>query len=120
MTPGSAGLDYRLLFEQLPSPYLLMTADFTIVAINDAYARATMIDPAEVAGKPMFEVFPDNPDDPDADGVGNLRRSLQTVVETGRADAMALQRYDIPGRTAGSSCGTGVRSTARSWTRPGG
>ncbi|EOD70490.1 ATP-binding protein [Amycolatopsis vancoresmycina] len=95
MTPGPAGLDYRLLFEHLPSPYLLMTADFTIVTSNDAYARATMIDPAEVAGKPMFEVFPDNPDDPDADGVGNLRRSLQTVVETGRADVVALQRHRV-------------------------
>ncbi|GAB3147570.1 hypothetical protein GCM10027258_41170 [Amycolatopsis stemonae] len=95
MTGEFAGLDYRRLFQHLPSPYLLMTAGFTIVTVNDAYARATMIDPAEVAGKPMFEVFPDNPDDPDADGVGNLRRSLETVVETGRADAMALQRYDI-------------------------
>lgn len=95
MSAGPAGVDYRLLFEHLPSPYLLMTADFTIVTINRAYARATMIDPARAAGKPMFAVFPDNPDDPDADGVGNLRRSLETVVETGHADAMALQRYDI-------------------------
>ncbi|MFC0431938.1 hybrid sensor histidine kinase/response regulator [Kutzneria buriramensis] len=95
MTTEFAGLDYRRLFEHLPSPYLLMTADFTIVTINNAYARATMIDPAEVAGRPMFEVFPDNPDNPNANGVRNLRRSLQTVVETRRADAMALQRYDI-------------------------
>ncbi|QFZ24555.1 response regulator [Saccharothrix syringae] len=72
-----------------------MTADFTIVTVNRAYARATMVDPAAVAGRPMFEVFPDNPEDPGADGVGNLRRSLRTVVDTGRPDTMALQRYDI-------------------------
>ncbi len=95
MTGVYAGLDYRRLFQHLPSPYLLMTADFTIVTVNNAYARATMIDPDAVAGRPMFEVFPDNPDDPNADGVGNLRRSLQTVVDTGRPDTMALQRYDI-------------------------
>ncbi|MFB9234492.1 ATP-binding protein [Plantactinospora siamensis] len=88
-------LDYRRLFDALPSPYLIMTADFTIVTVNDAYAAATMIDRAAVVGRPMFEVFPDNPDDPNADGVRNLRRSLQTVVATGRPDALALQRYDV-------------------------
>jgi signal transduction histidine kinase len=47
-------------------------------------------------------VFPDNPDDPSADGVANLRRSLESVVATGRKDTMALQRYDIPGGEAGT------------------
>lgn len=31
MSTGPADLDYRLLFEALLSPYLVMTADFTIV-----------------------------------------------------------------------------------------
>lgn len=94
-TPPSPALDYARVFDASPSPYLIMTADFTIVTVNRAYADATMIDPQAVAGRPMFEVFPDNPDDPHADGVRNLRRSLQTVVDTGRPDALALQRYDI-------------------------
>lgn len=88
-------MDYQRLFEALPSPYLIMTADFTIVTINAAYADATMLDREAVVGRPMFEVFPDNPAEPNADGVSNLRRSLQTVVDTGRPDALALQRYDI-------------------------
>lgn len=67
--------------------------------MNRAYANATMIDPQAVAGQSLFEVFPDNPDDPHADGVRNLRRSLQAVVDTGRPDSLALQRYDI--RTPG-------------------
>lgn len=92
MTPE---LNYQRLFDALPSPYLIMTADFTIVTVNDAYATATMIDREAVAGRPMFEVFPDNPADPNADGVRNLRRSLQTVVDTGKPDALALQRYDV-------------------------
>ncbi|AQZ62237.1 hypothetical protein BKM31_12865 [[Actinomadura] parvosata subsp. kistnae] len=96
MAPASGwALNYERLFDALPSPYLIMTADFTIVTINQAYAEATMTDREAVAGRPMFEVFPDNPDDPDADGVRNLRRSLQTVVDSGRPDALALQRYDI-------------------------
>jgi PAS domain S-box-containing protein len=92
--PGPA-LEYAHLFEASPSPYLIMTADFTIITVNRAYADATMIDPQAVVGQPMFEIFPDNPDDPHADGVRNLRRSLQAVVDTGRPDALALQRYDV-------------------------
>jgi signal transduction histidine kinase/ActR/RegA family two-component response regulator len=95
MTSPPMPLDYARVFDAVPSPYLIMTADFVIVTINAAYAEATMIDREAVAGRPMFEVFPDNPADPDADGVRNLRRSLQTVVDTARADAMAVQRYDI-------------------------
>ena len=91
----TTGLDYQRRFDALPSPYLVMTADFTIVTVNPAYAEATMIDSRAVVGRPMFDVFPDNPDDPHADGVRNLRRSLEAVVRSGRADAMALQRYDI-------------------------
>jgi PAS domain S-box-containing protein len=87
--------DFRALFQASPSPYLVMTADFVIVAVNRAYAEATFINPDAVVGRPMFEVFPDNPDDPLADGVVNLRRSLETVVRTRLPDALALQRYDV-------------------------
>ena len=33
-----------------------------------------------IMGKGMFEVFPDNPDDPNATGVSNLRDSLERVL----------------------------------------
>lgn len=49
----------------------------------------------EIIGRGVFEVFPDNPDDPSADGVANLRRSLQAVVDTGKKHRMSVQRYDI-------------------------
>ncbi|MGQ0572722.1 MAG: ATP-binding protein [Pseudonocardia sp.] len=88
-------LDHRRLFEASPSPYLVLDADLTIVAVNPAYAEATMLHPDAVLGRTMFEVFPDNPHDPSADGVRNLRRSLETVLRTGVRDAMAVQRYDI-------------------------
>ena len=43
----------------------------------------------------MFDVFPDNPDDPAANGVRNLRASLERVRETCAPDRMPIQRYDI-------------------------
>ncbi|HET7818306.1 MAG TPA: PAS domain S-box protein, partial [Bacteroidia bacterium] len=46
-------------------------------------------------GKGLFEVFPDNPDDKSADGVLNLRASLNYVLKNKAAHAMAAQKYDI-------------------------
>jgi signal transduction histidine kinase len=75
--------------------YLVLTPDLTIVAVSDAYLRATMTRREEILGRGLFEVFPDNPDDPTATGVSNLRASLEQVLQFRRADTMAVQKYDI-------------------------
>lgn len=93
--------DFRLLFDSTLSPLLILAPDFTIVEVNRAYLTATRTERG-IVGRPIFDVFPDNPGDPSADGVANLRRSLRTVVTTGRTDTMALQRYDIPTGEAGA------------------
>jgi PAS domain S-box-containing protein len=49
----------------------------------------------DILGRGLFEVFPDNPDDAAATGVGNLKASLDRVLQNRFADAMALQKYDI-------------------------
>lgn len=87
--------DFRRLFDSNLSPLLVLTPDFVIVEVNRAYLTATRTDRG-IVGRLIFDVFPDNPEDPSADGVANLRRSLETVVASGRTDTMALQRYDIP------------------------
>jgi signal transduction histidine kinase/ActR/RegA family two-component response regulator len=46
-------------------------------------------------GRDIFDVFPDNPDDPGATGVANLRASLERVRERRKPDVMAVQKYDI-------------------------
>jgi signal transduction histidine kinase len=88
--------DFRALFEAAPGLYLVLTApDFRIVAVSEAYLRATKTDRDAILGRWLFDVFPDNPDDPAADGVRNLRASLERVVQFRRADTMAVQKYDI-------------------------
>jgi len=87
--------DYRLLFESAPGPYLILTPDLTIAAVNEAYLTATMTKREEIVGRGLFEVFPDNPDDPAATGVRNLRTSLDRVRERRAPDTMAVQKYDI-------------------------
>ena len=49
----------------------------------------------DIVGRRLFEIFPDNPEDPSADGVRNLRSSLQRVLADKRPDRMAVQKYDI-------------------------
>src|SRR6185295_6386554 len=87
--------DFRLLFEGAPGLYLVLLPDLTIVAVSDAYLRATMTERAAILGRGLFDVFPDNPDDPGATGVRNLRASLDRVRQNRIPDAMAVQKYDI-------------------------
>lgn len=89
------GPDFRTLFESAPGLYLVLDPELTIVAVSDAYLRATMTVREEILGRGLFEVFPDNPDDPEATGVGNLRASLDRVRRDHVADTMAVQKYDI-------------------------
>ena len=87
--------DFRILFESVPGLYLVLTPDLTIVAVSDAYAQATMTKRSAILGRGLFEIFPDNPDDPAASGVRNLHASLQRVLCNLTADPMAVQKYDI-------------------------
>lgn len=87
--------DFRTLFQGVPGLYLVLTPDLIIVEASDAYLRATMTDRHEIVGRPLFDVFPDNPDDPEATGVSNLRASFDRVFRFGRPDAMEVQKYDI-------------------------
>jgi PAS domain S-box-containing protein len=95
MMPAAPVLDYQLLFEATPNPYLVVTPDLTIVAVNEAYLRAVKAVRESLLGRYLFDVFPDNPSDPGATGVRNLRASLERVLATRAPDIMAVQKYDI-------------------------
>ena len=96
-TNRRANAEFQRDFEASSKPHLLLDPrpGLHIVDINNAYGRATMTHRRAIAGERMFDVFPDNPGDPTADGVSNLFASLSRVVQTGRPQAMAIQRYDI-------------------------
>ncbi|MGB9236235.1 MAG: ATP-binding protein [Terriglobales bacterium] len=87
--------DFRSLFESAPGLYLVLSPDLTILAASDAYLAATMTSRQTILGRHLFEVFPDNPNDPAATGVRNLQASLNRVLRNRTQDAMAVQKYDI-------------------------
>jgi len=87
--------NFRLLFENAPGLFLVLTPELTIVAVSNGYLRATMTKREDILGKGLFEVFPDNPDDQLATGVHNLHSSLKRVISLKKPDAMAVQKYDI-------------------------
>ena len=93
--PVDSHLDFRLLFESAPALYLVLTPTFEIQAVSEAYLRATKTQRAAILGRGLFEIFPDNPNDPTATGTRNLRLSLERVLASGAADTMAVQKYDI-------------------------
>jgi PAS domain-containing protein len=83
-------------FADAPHGYLLIDPELIILDVNQRYLDLTATCRSDLVGKALFEAFPDNPASLLADGVRNLRLSLETVLKTRRPHAMAVQKYDIP------------------------
>jgi PAS domain S-box-containing protein len=88
--------DIQRTFKHVPGLFLILEPDehFTVVGASDEYLRATYTTPA-IYGRPLFEVFPDNPAQRQDSGTKSLKASLQRVIATRNIDAMATQRYDL-------------------------
>lgn len=89
-------IHFRALFESTAGAYLVIKpVDYEIVAVSESYCAATATTREQLLGQKLFDVFPDKPGDPAADGVRNLRASLEKVKREGCADAIPVQRYPI-------------------------
>lgn len=103
---------FQALFERAPGLYLVLEPErYEIVAASDAYLEATMTDREEIVGRPLFEVFPEAPEDEGPSGIERVRASLDRVKSEGRADVLGVQRYPI--RTSGDR---GAEFEERFWS----
>ncbi|HWH70511.1 MAG TPA: PAS domain-containing protein [Candidatus Sulfotelmatobacter sp.] len=93
--PASVSPDYKRLFEAAPGLYLVLDPALRIVAASDAYLQATLTRRADILGRYLFEVFPDNPNDPNADSIRNTRASMNRVLQNHVMDVMMVQRHDV-------------------------
>lgn len=84
MTP--IAVDYKMLFEAAPDPYLVLDPSFTVTAVSNEYLKATLVSRDEILSRGIFDIFPDNP---------NLRASLERVLQNKTPDTMAVQQYDV-------------------------
>lgn len=92
----AAAYHFQSLFEAAPGKFIVLTPEtYEIVAISDQYLEAIMRRRADIAGRPLFEVFPDNPDEPLADGRGIVTAALERVCKTGLPEVMPLVRYPV-------------------------
>ncbi len=87
--------DLEAFLRSSPNLILVLEPDFTIVAANDAFVRATKVRREVILGEKLFEVFPGDPHDPTSDGQTNLRASIERVLETRNPDQQTSQRYDV-------------------------
>ncbi|MDF9797269.1 PAS domain S-box-containing protein [Catalinimonas alkaloidigena] len=84
------------VFETVPDLYLILSPDLHILTASNAYLSATLTLRQEIVGRHLFEVFPDNPETPEANSVKNLYASLIEVLTKMQTHQMKLQRYDVP------------------------
>ncbi|WP_250504335.1 ATP-binding protein [Caballeronia sp. AZ7_KS35] len=76
--------------------YLLSpTRDAIILAVNDAFLKASTLRREEMVGRSLFDVFPHNEADPEDTGVEALRQSIARAIETGEPQTLPLQRFPL-------------------------
>jgi hypothetical protein len=87
--------DFARVFDLAPAPFLLLTPDFVIVHANRARLEATATTLEQNVGRHLFDLFPDDPQDPAADGTSNVAAALARARDTRRPVTMPIQKYDI-------------------------
>lgn len=89
-------LTAKAVLTATPYSYLLLDKDLVVQAVSTAYLAMTGATEADVLGKPVFEAFPPNPDDPN-DGMERVLASMKLALQTGKTDGIEV-RYPIPAR----------------------
>ncbi len=91
-------VDFQAIFEASPVLCVIVLPNppaFTIVAVSNAYLKATNTTREYLMGKGLFEAFPENPADPAPEGERNLRASLERVLITCTPHSVPVQKYDV-------------------------
>jgi CheY-like chemotaxis protein len=93
----AARASLRAIFESVPGSYLVLAPDddYRIVGVTEAYLRSTMTERAAIVDQPLFDVFPEDPNEPETDGRPAAVASLARVRRTLKADVMGVHRFPI-------------------------
>lgn len=87
-------MDFNTVFLHLPDNIVVLSPDYKILAMNEAYLRATMRTREELVGKSfLLEAFPDESVPYEQNPV---KLSLDRAAATKKTDFFPPSRYDIP------------------------
>lgn len=88
---------YESVFHSSPiGAYLLSpTPEATILDVNSSFLHRISFRREDMVGRSLFDVFPDNPDDPGDTGIEALRRSITQAIVTREVQIMIAQRFPI-------------------------
>ncbi|NNG22516.1 PAS domain-containing protein [Telluria aromaticivorans] len=103
--------DYQALFRASPYPYLVMAPDLTIIGASGAYLRSVQRTEADIVGRYVFDAFPEDPDNPEATDITEVRASLLRALAKGEPDTTAFVRYAVPIETP-----EGIKFDERYWS----
>ena len=92
---NETAIDYEAVFQALPGMVALLTPELVYADANEDFQRLSGRTREQLVGQYIFDVFPENPNDPAAAGMRDVQASMLRVVASGERDAMALQRYDV-------------------------
>lgn len=84
------------VFRLSPNAYMVLDRELRYVAANETYLRLTASTLDQLLGKHLFELFPNDPDDPNNASARMLRDSFERVLRTGQVDVLALIPYRVP------------------------
>lgn len=90
------GVDFKKLFEVSSNAYMVLDRDLRYVAANPVYLRETGSRLDQLLGRYIFDLFPNDPDDPGNAPARMLQKSLERVLTTGERDHLALIPYRVP------------------------
>ena len=85
------------LLRQLPGAFLALEPcePYRIVEASGEYLQVSGVTRDQLVGRPLFEVFPDNPDASGSRAVSHLDASLRAVLADGGIHELPRIRYDV-------------------------
>ncbi|MET0391166.1 MAG: ATP-binding protein [Polyangiales bacterium] len=88
-------LDFRAVFDASPNAYMLLDRELRYVYANRVYLQLTGSDLASLVGRHVFDLFPNDPDDPNNRSARLLRESFEKVLQTKHRDVIAFLPYSV-------------------------
>lgn len=90
---------------------MLVDRELRYVTANETYLRLTATRLEDLKGRRVFDLFPNDPQDPNNQPVAMLRSSFERVLATGHPDVLAWLVYRVP-----EQVGDQVVTRERAWS----